>query len=120
MIPLARERPLSRGERRYRVRYAPEAVPEFAERDDAEALMDEVEAVLGADPFSPPGRRAEKVEGEEPLRRYRPHADNDSRVFYAVEGHEVWVLGVHPRKTAYRAGNLRAAAHRLRRLVGEG
>lgn len=100
------------------MRYAPEALPEFADRDDAEALMDEIEAVLSVDPFVPPGHRSEKVKGEEPLRRYRPHADNDSRVFYAVEGREVWVLGVHPRKTAYRASNLRAAAVRLRRVVG--
>lgn len=78
--------------------------------------MGEVEEVLGADPFRPPGRRAKKIEGREPLWRYRPHADNEARVFYAVEGGEVWVLGVHPRGSAYREANLRAAAKRLRRM----
>lgn len=118
MILLARQRPLSPREPKYQVRYAPEALPEFADRDDAEALMDEIETVLSADPFSPPGHRSEKVEGEDPLRRYRPHADNDVRVFYAVEGRDVWILGVHPRKVAYRSSNLRAAAGRLRRARG--
>lgn len=115
---MARERPLAPKEPRFVVKYAEEAIPEFAERDDAEKLMDELESVLAADPIDPPGHRSEKVEGSPPLRRYRPHADNGSRVFYAVEGEQVWILGLHPRKVAYRASNLRAALKRLTRALG--
>ncbi|MBI4394078.1 MAG: hypothetical protein HY556_09840 [Euryarchaeota archaeon] len=116
---MVRQCPLTPKEPRYEVKYTQEALPEFAEHADYERLMNEIESVLAVDPFDPPGHRSEKVEGSPPLRRYRPHADNDSRVFYAVEGSEVWILGFHARKTAYRPANFRAALGRLRRAGGE-
>ncbi len=86
----------------FAIRYAPEVVDEIAARGDAEDLMDEFEEVLTVRPYCPPGRRSKKIEGTDDLRRYRPHVDNDLRVFYAVEGKEVWILGLYPRKQVYR------------------
>ena len=117
MIALVKQRPLGPGPPRFRVRYAEEILPELADREDGEALMDELESVLAIDPVDPPGHRSEKIEGEAALRRYRPHVDNGCRIFYAIEGDEVWILAVHPRKTAYRTSNLKTARARLGRAA---
>ncbi len=115
MILLVREIPLDPQDPEYDVRYAPEVIGEIAARDDAEELMDELEEVLSVTPYMPPGKRSKKIEGASGLRRYRPHIDNDTRVFYAVEDDEVWILGLHPRKKAYRRQNIETALTRFRR-----
>lgn len=79
--------------------------------------MDELEEVLSVHPYRPPGGRGKKLSGSETLRRYRPHHDNDLRIFYAVEGDEVWILGLHPRKQAYRRQNLETALARFQRAL---
>lgn len=118
MIFLVREIPLGPQDPEYEVQYAPEVISEIAVRDDAEELMDELEEVLSVTPFRPPGKRSKKIEDTDNLRRYRPHVDNDSRVFYAVEGDEVWILGLHPRKKAYRRQNIETALARFHRARG--
>lgn len=70
MMLAAREIPLGPGRRKFDVRYVPEVVDEIAARDDAEALMDELEDVLGHDPVRPPGRRAKPIQSTDALRRY--------------------------------------------------
>lgn len=99
MVHLVREIPLDPNPE-FDIRYAPEVVDEIAARGDAEDLMDEFEEVLAVHPFRPPGRRSKKIEGTDDLRRYRPHVDNDLRVFYAVEGKG----GLDPRPPSPQAG----------------
>ena len=115
MIFLVREIPLDPQDPEYEVRYAPEVISEIASRDDAEELMDELDEVLAITPFRPPGSRSKKLEGTDGLYRYRPHVDNDTRVFYAVEDDEVWILGLHPRRKAYRRQNIETALARFHR-----
>ncbi len=76
--------------------------------------MDEAEDILARDPYTPPGGRSKPLKGRKPLRRYRPHADNDVRIYYAVEDGRVWILGIYPRSADYRDKDLKAAMQRLR------
>lgn len=113
---LAREFPLD-PDPEYEVKYAREVVDEIADLEEPEALMDELEEELAVEPYRPRGGRGKKLQDAEGLYRYRPHYDNDLRIFYGIEGEEVWILGLHPRKQAYRRQNIETAVARLRRTV---
>lgn len=108
-----KQRPLGGCPARFRLRYAKAFLEEVAQRDDWETLLEELRSNLAVDPLDPPGRRTKALQGEKPLRRYRPHIDNAVRILYALKGQEVWVLALHPRSTAYRQANLRTAHKRL-------
>lgn len=79
--------------------------------------MDELEEVLCVHPYRPPEGRGAKLSGGEGSHRYRPHHDNDLRIFYATRDDDVWVLGLHPRKQACRRQNIETALARLRRAL---
>lgn len=115
-VLLVREIPLD-PDPEYEIEYAPEVIGEITDLEAPEELMDEIEDVLAVDPYRPPGRRSKKVNNADDLRRYRPHYDNDLRVFYGVEGDVVWILGLHPRAQAYRRQNIETALARFQRAL---
>lgn len=113
-VLLVREIPLD-PDPEYDVRYTPEVVREIVGLDGPGELMDELEDVLCVDPHRPRGGRGRKLSGAGGLYRYRPRYDDGLRVFYAIEGDEVWILGLHPRKSAYRPQNIETALSRFQR-----